>query len=212
VELVVSGPQGIQGATGPAGPGVPTGGSAGQVLVKQSATDYDLDYENAAPPVPSSKWLTYNRTLAVNSANLSAGRINAAPVDGRKSQTLDRIAVQVQTGTASVIHLGIYNYSTGVPTDLLIDAGTVDSSTTGTLEITTSVVVPRFFCIAYLVIGVVPTLRAHSEYNPLTHGNTFGQALSGTVFRSTTGQTALTSTFPQDDITNLGFQVAVRTA
>lgn len=32
---------GEDGATGPAGPGVPTGGSAGQVLAKASATDYD---------------------------------------------------------------------------------------------------------------------------------------------------------------------------
>lgn len=32
---------GEDGATGPAGPGVPTGGSAGQVLRKASATDYD---------------------------------------------------------------------------------------------------------------------------------------------------------------------------
>ena len=35
------GPQGATGATGPAGPGVPAGGSAGKVLKKQSATDYD---------------------------------------------------------------------------------------------------------------------------------------------------------------------------
>lgn len=38
------GPQGIQGptgATGPAGPGVAAGGTAGQVLVKSSATSYD---------------------------------------------------------------------------------------------------------------------------------------------------------------------------
>lgn len=32
---------GEDGATGPAGPGVPTGGAAGQVLTKSSATDYD---------------------------------------------------------------------------------------------------------------------------------------------------------------------------
>ena len=41
------GPQGPQGETGPQGPqgpsgeGVPTGGSTGQVLVKDSTTDYD---------------------------------------------------------------------------------------------------------------------------------------------------------------------------
>ena len=44
------GPQGETGATGPQGPqgpageGVPTGGSAGQVLIKDSATDYDTSW------------------------------------------------------------------------------------------------------------------------------------------------------------------------
>lgn len=48
------GPQGIQGetgpqgATGPAGPGVPAGGTAGQFLVKSSATDYDTAWVTLA--------------------------------------------------------------------------------------------------------------------------------------------------------------------
>lgn len=33
-------------APGPAGPGVPAGGTAGQVPVKQSGTDYDIDWED----------------------------------------------------------------------------------------------------------------------------------------------------------------------
>lgn len=37
--------KGPQGQTGPAGPGVPSGGSANQVLKKQSATDYDAAWE-----------------------------------------------------------------------------------------------------------------------------------------------------------------------
>lgn len=42
-----AGPQGPQGATGPQGPagqGVPVGGTAGQVLVKKTGTDYDADW------------------------------------------------------------------------------------------------------------------------------------------------------------------------
>lgn len=41
------GPQGIQGETGPqgaTGPGVAAGGTAGQMLVKASATDYDTEW------------------------------------------------------------------------------------------------------------------------------------------------------------------------
>lgn len=49
----IKGPQGAQGPTGPQGPqgvqgnpgqGVPTGGSAGNALIKQSGTDYDADW------------------------------------------------------------------------------------------------------------------------------------------------------------------------
>ena len=54
------GPPGIQGDTGPTGPrgpeghGVPAGGSAGQVLVKKSETDYDTQWANGvASPVVS---------------------------------------------------------------------------------------------------------------------------------------------------------------
>lgn len=42
------GPTGATGATGPAGPGVASGGSAGQILAKASATDYDTEWIN--PP------------------------------------------------------------------------------------------------------------------------------------------------------------------
>ena len=43
-----TGPQGIQGLTGdtgPAGQGVPVGGTTGQVLTKQSATNYDTSWQ-----------------------------------------------------------------------------------------------------------------------------------------------------------------------
>lgn len=37
---------GTQGATGPAGPGLPTGGAIGQIPVKKSATDYDVEWKS----------------------------------------------------------------------------------------------------------------------------------------------------------------------
>lgn len=38
------GPAGVSGPAGPAGPGVPTGGAAGQVLAKNTATNYDTHW------------------------------------------------------------------------------------------------------------------------------------------------------------------------
>jgi hypothetical protein len=53
------GPQGPTGATGPAGPGVATGGTTGDLLVKQSSTDFDT------------AWAT-RTTLAADTAFTSA--------------------------------------------------------------------------------------------------------------------------------------------
>ena len=46
-----AGPQGAPGPQGPAGQGVPTGGTAGQVLTKKTASDYDAEWET----VPSKR-------------------------------------------------------------------------------------------------------------------------------------------------------------
>ena len=40
------GPKGDPGDPGPAGPGVPSGGTAGQVLTKKSGTDYDTEWKD----------------------------------------------------------------------------------------------------------------------------------------------------------------------
>lgn len=40
------GPAGPQGEAGPAGVGIPTGGTAGQVLTKKSGTDYDTEWKD----------------------------------------------------------------------------------------------------------------------------------------------------------------------
>ena len=51
-----AGAAGATGATGPAGPGVPTGGTTGQVLAKNSATNYDTKW--VTPSDSDSGWIT----------------------------------------------------------------------------------------------------------------------------------------------------------
>lgn len=55
VELATAGPQGVSGTQGPTGPtgttglagtGLPTGGSAGDIIVKTSGTDYDTSWKS----------------------------------------------------------------------------------------------------------------------------------------------------------------------
>lgn len=43
-----TGATGATGATGPAGPGVPVGGTTGQVLTKDTGTDYDTSWQDAS--------------------------------------------------------------------------------------------------------------------------------------------------------------------
>jgi len=53
--------------------------------------------------------------------------------------TFDRIGVEITGAVASsTVRLGIYNIVNSLPTTLVLDAGTVDSSTTGAKEITIS--------------------------------------------------------------------------
>ncbi len=45
-----TGATGATGSTGPAGPGVAAGGTTGQILAKNSATDYDTEWVDTPPP------------------------------------------------------------------------------------------------------------------------------------------------------------------
>lgn len=83
--------------------------------------------------------------------------------------TLDRIGLEVTSaGTAgALIRLGIYeDNGDGIPGALVIDAGTVDATTTGVKEIVISQALARGdFHLAAAVQGAAatrPTIRAHS--------------------------------------------------
>lgn len=77
------GPQGVQGATGatgPTGPGVSAGGTAGQVLVKATGTDYDTEWQNAGMgslPTRSTATIT---TAALASNATEADQVTLAKV------------------------------------------------------------------------------------------------------------------------------------
>lgn len=84
------GPAGATGATGPAGPGVPTGGTPGQVLAKNTATDFDTLWVPAGvatsrqilttAPLTGGGNLTADRTLAIsNFAGSSPGAVPTSP-------------------------------------------------------------------------------------------------------------------------------------
>lgn len=62
----VEGPQGVQGV---AGVGVPSGGTIGQILTKNSSTDYDTSWEDPA----STEIVDFDTRTAVSTTNISSG-------------------------------------------------------------------------------------------------------------------------------------------
>lgn len=72
---------------------------------------------------------------------LSPNRLYFTPLYVPKAVTADRIALNVTSGVgATLIRLGIFtsHATTGLPDTLLVDGGTIDSSTTGAKEVTIS--------------------------------------------------------------------------
>lgn len=70
-----NGSDGTPGATGPAGPGVPAGGTAGQVLKKKTATDYDAEWGDAGG---SGIIVTFTRSGSTYTADKTYVEVRAA--------------------------------------------------------------------------------------------------------------------------------------
>jgi hypothetical protein len=65
-------------------------------------------------------------------------RIYMTPFLMSKTQTITRIGINVGVTVVGGARLGIYNADEGLPSSLVLDAGTVSTSTTGEKEITIS--------------------------------------------------------------------------
>jgi hypothetical protein len=69
-----------------------------------------------------------------STATLTAGRVYGVPFIPKTSGSLDQVGIEITTGVAgATVRLGVYAHdaTTGLPTTLLGDAGTIDASTTG---------------------------------------------------------------------------------
>ena len=91
---------------------------------------------------------------------LVSGDLGAVPFILAAGATLDSIGVNVTSGAAgSTVRLGIYDDDTGYPGDLVLDAGTVDTATTGVKEASISQVleVGRYW-LAAVAQGGTPSI------------------------------------------------------
>jgi hypothetical protein len=113
----------------------------------------------------SGNWYEAKYKSSIASTTITQYRAYLWPLFISESITIDRIGVECTTATASTTwRIGIYNSdSNGLPSTVLLDAGTVDTSTTGLKTITVSQTLSAGL---YFVAGSwqtgfnTPTLRA----------------------------------------------------
>jgi hypothetical protein len=132
--------------------------------------------------------------------------------------TVDRIAVNIQAaGSAgAVVRLGIYESNNGVPGALVLDAGTVDATSTGTKTITISQTLAAGY---YYLVAVGQgqgsqvsgnAYSASQQIVPLDGTFHVGQALLSYVKSGVTG--ALPDPLNPDSMSNVYPNIQLRLA
>jgi hypothetical protein len=116
---------------------------------------------------------------SLSSATMSLiSRAYLVPFYVTKTTTFDRIGISVSTGQAdTIVRLGIYNTSstTFEPTTVVLDAGTVDTSSSGTKEITISQSLDAgLYCLAAVRQGTGSTAPTVSFQASNTQSSFFG--------------------------------------
>ncbi len=145
-----------------------------------------------------------------------AGLLMAIPFWVPEAFLADRIACEVTTAAASsTVRLGIYNTSMlDQPNILVVDAGTVDSSTTGVKELTISQVLrPGLYWLAAVPQGGSPTLRTIGNgslppVSPDTFAGTAGGTGANCWYR--TGITGALTDWAGGSASTGGYKVMVR--
>jgi len=159
-----------------------------------------LGYTNVThPPRVTGRYYGSPKQGQVGTRALTADRIYHVLIPVPEAITITRIGVDVTTAAAStIIRLGIYTVGTdGLPDALVLDAGTVDSSSTGFKEITVSQALQGqyYFC---AVSDGTPTVRAQNvSYiqgdDDLGFSSPSTRCLTG-IYESSLGSGALPST------------------
>lgn len=118
----------------------------------------------AGATIASGRWIIpgWMRTVITFSA-FAVDALFYQPIFVTTITTYDRIGINVQSGAAGTVRLGIYEADVSspnaiTPKALVLDAGTVDVTTTGTKQITISETLnPGFYFLA-MAMGVTATI------------------------------------------------------
>lgn len=181
------------------------GGTTGQYLTKTSGTDLAYTWvTNTATPavVPWKSASVYRASGTFSTGTAVANTTYYLPIIINATGTLDRIQVTTSatfSGTASV-RLGIYNMDgTGLPSTVLLDAGTVSCTAASTnYSITISqAVTPGIYYLAAnsqtaaTINSYTSQLTLYTPAMPQTNGTSTGSSI---IFYSQTGVTGAFAT------------------
>jgi hypothetical protein len=199
---------------------IASGGTAGQLLSKVDGTDYNTTWSDPSDVGIPKLISGYTYTLQFASS-FSSGTtptkdtVFAMPVYIRNSFTLTRITVNVTSGTASSeVRMGIYSSNSNFqPSSLVVDAGTVSSTTSGfkTVTISTSLQPGVYwFAVVAQGAGSAPTV---TNYNSITVAPYMPISLTTTPttsFATSYRMTGITGALPSVfTIASVGFGLAV---
>lgn len=135
----------------------------------------------------------------ITSSTVGQNWEQAVPFDVANTITIDRIGIEITTAFAAAVYrLGIRNDDGGYPGALLLDAGTIDASTTGFKEITISQLLSAgkyWFTGTSQIAGPINVRCAAGGRNPELGVLLAGVASSNRSYRQVNGGGALSAGF-----------------
>lgn len=108
-------------------------------------------------------------TAATSGAAVTANRLYAVPYVVGATTTFTRIGINVTSAIAGNARLGIYNWADGVPSTLVLDCGTVSTSSTGDKEITISQSLTAGVYALAVVFNAAPSVAVANERNLINY-------------------------------------------
>jgi len=130
-----------------------------------SATDFPMKMKPAIVRWVVPGW----KNITITTATVVADRIYYTPIFVSEATTYIRIGIEVTTAVAGTADLRIFNWNDGLPSSLILSAGTVDTGTTGTKEIVISQQLTRGYYFLAASYSGAPALRsAYSGMSPVS--------------------------------------------
>lgn len=112
-------------------------------------------------------------------AAMVANTLYGTPFVCRYPTTFTRIGIDVTTGAAGLARLGIYQVTGGLPAALVLDAGTVDTTSIATVEATISQFLPMGVYVLAAIFNATPTVRVNNGNGALLIPHTGGSTPTG---------------------------------